>query len=267
VRSPEQDPDRNNVIGWIGETVRARGFLGALRFYAAGLVELVRDLTPARRRSRYGDVDFDFEHGVDTTWATVGLRTRVREWLRGVQYQASEPELFREIIESLPVAPPQQAQLKRSPRTPVAVEDFTFLDLGSGKGRTLLMASNHPFRRIIGVELLAELNAIAAQNIARYKSDQQKCFNIEARAGDARDFAFPAEPTVLYLFNPFPEHVLREVLANLEKSLTSSPRPMYVLYHNLVHEAVFTEQKWLRELRRTHQYAVYEAAVQGGSPR
>jgi hypothetical protein len=237
--------DRNNVLRWIREALRAHGLVRALRFYAAGLFEFVRDLTPARRRSRYGDIDFDFEHGVDTTWATVGLRTRVREWLRGVRYQASEPELFREIIESLPVA----------------VEGFTFIDLGSGKGRTLLMASNHPFRRIIDVELLAELNAIAAQNIARYKSDQQKCLDIEARASAARDFEFPAEPTVLYLFNPFPEHVLGEVLGNLEKSFIKSPRPVYILYHNLVHEAVFAEQKWLRELRRTHQYAVYEAEV------
>lgn len=244
---PERAPDsdRRDFIGWMRDAFRARGLVGALRFYAAGLFELARDLTPARRRSRYGDIDFDFEHGVDTTWATLGLRTRVREWLRGVQYQASEPELFREIIGSLPVA----------------AEGFTFIDLGSGKGRTLLMASDYPFRRIIGVELLAELTAIAAQNIARYKGDRQKCFNMEARVGDARDFEFPVEPTVLYLFNPFPEHILLEVLENLEKSFITSSQPVYVLYHNLVYEAVFAKQKWLRELRRTHQYAVYEAEV------
>ena len=50
---------------------------------------------------------------------------------------------------------------------------------------------------------------------------------------------FPAEPTVLYLFNPFPEHVLRAVLANLRESLKASPRPVFVIYHNLVHERVF----------------------------
>jgi SAM-dependent methyltransferase len=217
--------------------------IGALRFYASGLLELLRDLTPSRRKSRYGDIDFDFEHNVDTTWATVSLRTRVREWLRGVQYQPSEPELFRSIIDSLPTA----------------VEGFTFIDLGSGKGRTLLMASSYPFQRIMGVELLEELNAIAQQNIARYQSDRQKCFGIESHAGDARDFDFPAEPTVLYLFNPFPEHVLRGVLANIRRSVSTSPRPVYVIYHNLVHEAVFDEQQWLRRLHRTHQFAVYEA--------
>jgi SAM-dependent methyltransferase len=235
---PERAHD--SISGCIRETFRAFGFFGALGFYASGLIELLRDLTPERRKSRYGDIDFDFEHNVDTTWATVSLRTRIREWLCGVQYQASEPELFGEILRSLPCS----------------VEGFTFIDLGSGKGRTLLMASDYPFRRIIGVELLAELNAIAVQNIARYRSDRQKCFAIESLAGDARGFEFPAEPTVLYLFNPFPEHVLRQVLANLHTSLVSAPRAVYILYHNVVHETAFADQAWLREVYRTHQWIV-----------
>jgi SAM-dependent methyltransferase len=229
-----------SISDCIRDTFRARGFFGALRFYASGFVELLRAQTPERRKSRYGDIDFDFDHNVDTTWATVSLRTRLREWLCGVQYQASEPELFGEILRSLPVS----------------VEGFTFIDLGSGKGRTLLMASHYPFQRIIGVELLEELNAIAVANIARYKSEQQKCFVIESHAGDARRFEFPGAPIILYLFNPFPKHVLREVLANLHASMRRIPRPVYVIYHNLIHESVFAEQKWLHQVRRTHQWLV-----------
>ena len=220
-----------------------RGWLGALGYYAAQGVEMLRDLTPARRRSRYGDIDYDFDHGVDTTWATVTLRTRVRELLSGGRYQPSEPELFHQILHSLPVAP----------------DGFTFIDLGSGKGRTLLMASDYPFRRIIGVEFLAELDTIARENIARYRGDRQKCFALESHAGDARDFSFPAEPTVLYLFNPFPEDVLHAVLRNLRNSITDSPRPIYVLYHNLVHERAFAQQEWLQPVYRTTQYAIFRA--------
>lgn len=228
--------------------MRVRGLLGALRFYASGLLELLRDLTPTRRKSRYGDIDFDFDYGVDTTWATVSLRTRIREWLRGVQYQPSEPQLFREIIDSLPVA----------------LDGFTFVDLGSGKGRTLLMASCYPFQRIIGLELLPELNAIAVQNILRYRSENQKCFAIESHAGDARSFEFPKEPTVLYLFNPFPDYVLESFLAYLRTDLLRSPRPFYVIYHNLVHEALLEEQAWLHQVHRTHQFAIYQAGITGG---
>ena len=198
---------------------------------------------PGRRRSRYGDIDYDFDHGVDTTWATVSMRTRIRELLSGGRYQPSEPSLFHQILRALPVAP----------------DGFTFIDLGSGKGRTLLMASDYPFQRIIGVEFLGELNAVACENIARYHGDRQKSFALESRAGDARDFAFPEDPTVLYLFNPFPENVLLTVLTNLHDSWTCLPRPLYVLYHNLVHESVFASQEWLQPVYRAPEYAIYRA--------
>lgn len=205
---------------------------------------MLRDLTPARRKSRYGDIDYDFEHNVDTTWANVGLRTRIRELLSGGQYQPSESVLFCEILNSMPVA----------------MDGFAFIDLGSGKGRSLLMASEYPFQRIIGVEILVELNEIAQRNIAHYQSERQKCFNIESYAGDARSFEFPNEDLVLYLFNPFPDYVLRDVLANLHQSVTDLPREVYVIYHNLVQENVFGEQEWLQPVHRTLQFAIYKTA-------
>lgn len=219
--------------------------MGALRYYTVGAAELLRDFTPARRRSRYGDIDYDFDHGVDTTWATVPWRTRVRELLSGGQYQPSEPWLFHQIMHSLPVKP----------------EGFTFIDLGSGKGRTLLMASDYPFQRIVGVELIAEFDAAAQQNIARYHNDAQKCFSLESWAGDARDFAFPNGPMVLYLFNPFPDYVLRTVLTSLRNSLSESPGPVFVIYHNLVHERIIAEFAWLQPVYRTTQYAIYRASL------
>ncbi len=241
----QQIPSSGGAFTWLRDSFRHRGLAGSLRYYGREFVDMVRDLTPSRRKSRFGDIDFDFEHGVDTTWATVSLRTRVREWLSGGQYQPSEPDLFRQILDSLPVP----------------LEDFTFIDLGSGKGRTLLMASSYPFRRIIGMELLEELNVIAQQNLTRYRSDQQRCFALESHAGDARRFQFPAEATILYLFNPFPRHVWREVLANLHNSLLHMPRALYLIYHNPVHEDIVREQGWLREVTRTHQFVVYEARI------
>ena len=230
---------------WIRETFRTRGVLGGVTFYFGGLVEMLRDLTPGRRRSRYGDVDYDFDHGVDTTWAIISLRTRFRELFSGGQYQPSEPELFRRMLRALPMG----------------VDGFTFVDLGSGKGRTLLMASDFPFRRILGIELLAEFEAIARRNIERYRGEQQKCFALESQQGDARAFAFPEEPTVLYLFNPFPEHVLREVLGNLRDSSNRAPRPVFVIYHNLVCERVFADSDWLQPEYRSPEFAIYRAVA------
>ena len=62
---------------------------------------------------------------------------------------------------------------------------------------------------------------------------------------------------VVYLFNPFPEHVLQTVLSNLRESLKASPRAVFVIYHNLIHERAFVECGWLLPVCRTAQYVIY----------
>ena len=84
-------------------------------------------------------------------------------------------------------------------RASLDFRDFTFLDLGSGKGRTLLMASDYAFRKIVGVELLQSLHQIAQENLLKYKSDSQKCFVLESVCADATDFPLPDGGLVVYL--------------------------------------------------------------------
>jgi SAM-dependent methyltransferase len=205
------------------------------------LWELALDYLPSRKRLRYGDIDYDFEHGVNTTWAAPALTVRLREIFTRGKYQPSEPGLFHEMLG----------------RLNISYERFTFLDLGSGKGRTLLMASDYPFKRIIGAEIIPEFHAIAQENLRRYRSDEQRCFALETWLGDAGEFPFPLEPMVVYLFNPFPADILREVLERMHASLAEHPRETYVLYHNLVHEDVLLEMAFLERLHRTDQYAIY----------
>ena len=137
--------------------------------------------------------------------------------------------------------------------------EFLFIDLGSGKGRTLLMASDYPFRKIMGVELLPELNQIAQENLRKYSSVDQKCQVLESICGDACEFQFPAEPIVLYLFNPVSESGLGRVIGNLERSLIENPRRVLVLYHNPEHEEILANNAQLKKIGGTHQYAIYEA--------
>jgi SAM-dependent methyltransferase len=231
---------RQALCRWWKEGLTHDGWVRTLRRFVAALWEFVRESTPERRRRRYGDVDYDWNHRVDTTSATVGWRDRLLGSFLS-PYQATEPALFREMLVGLKID----------------FREFTFVDLGSGKGRVLLMAAEFPFRRIIGVELLPSLHGTAQENIGKYKSDSQKCFLVESVCGDAREFGFPTEPTVLYLFNPLPEAGLVEVVGRLERSLRERPRLLYVLYHNPLLERVFLGSTVLRRIGGTHQYAIY----------
>ena len=137
---------------WWKDRRERQGLVSALRMSVADVWEFLRDSTPERRRQRYGDVEYDWEYRMDTTSATVGWRDRLLGLLHS-PYQPTEPTLFEEMLASLKID----------------FRNFTFIDLGSGKGRALLLASAYPFRRIVGVELLPALNRIAQENLENYK--------------------------------------------------------------------------------------------------
>jgi SAM-dependent methyltransferase len=185
-------------------------------------------------------MEYDWEHRVNTTSGTVSWRARLLGAFHS-PYEPTEPALFREMMASLPIA----------------FDQFTFIDIGSGKGRTLLMASEYPFRKIVGVELIAELHRAAVENIRAYKSSTQRCSRIDAVCADACEFPIPGGPLVLYLFNPLPEAGMRRLIANLETSVAENPRPVYVLYHNPLLARVIGERAAFEKVGGTEQYSIY----------
>jgi SAM-dependent methyltransferase len=253
--SPPQISVLETAWHWWTYAAGYEGYFAATRRLLGVLWEFVRDSTPERLRQRFGDADYDWDYRVNTTSGAVGWRDRLLGMFHS-EYQPTEPVAFREMLDSLD----QTLQATPNPdRSTLNFRDFTFVDLGSGKGRTLLMASDYPFRRIVGVELLPSLHQIAQQNLRQYKSESQKCFALESICGDATAFPFPDDPLVIYLFNPFPESGMRQVVANLEQSLRAHPRPVYVLYHNPLLEHTLRENAVLRKLSGTHQYSVFSA--------
>jgi SAM-dependent methyltransferase len=230
---------------WSGEAARCGPVAGTGALFAA-LWDFTRNSTPWRLRQRYGDADYDWDYRVNTTSAAVGWRERLLGVLNS-PYQPTEPALFHAMLGSL-------VELAH-----VDLTEFIFLDLGSGKGRALLMASEYPFRRIVGVELLPFLHEIAQKNLGQYKNDAQRCFAIESICADAASFALPQDPLIVYLFNPFPEAGLRQAVANLERSVREHPRTVYVLYHNPVLGHVLEQSTLLRKVCGSEQFSIFRA--------
>ena len=234
---------------WWKENSARDGFFATSKQFISVLWEFVQESTPARRRQRYGDVEYDWDFRVDTTGATVGWRDRLLGHFHS-PYQPTERALFHEMVASL---------IQASPK--IDFREFTFIDIGSGKGRALLMAADYPFRRVLGIELLPALHRVAQENIKKYKSDSQQCFAIECLLADAGEFTFPPEPTVLYLFNPLPESGLAKLVSNLEHSLREHPRPVFVLYHNPLLEPLLARSPAFKRIAGTHQYSIFSRNV------
>jgi SAM-dependent methyltransferase len=192
---------------------------------------------------------FDLQFGVETSGLLFAedLPSGSGKDLYNAGYFAVAPSVFRQIL--------QRLQLD--------FENYTFVDLGSGKGRALLIASDYPFRAIVGVELSPRLHAIAVTNIAIYRASAQRCRDIRSIEGDATEYSFPDGPLLVYLWNPFEAPVLASVLANLEASLARDPREVYIVYIQpdldpLLEASSFWRKLWHDEFQMSEEdYAAH----------
>ena len=121
---------------------------------------------------------------------------------------------------------------------PMDLHDYTFIDFGAGKGRTLLLAGRNGFRKIIGVEFAGELVACAEVNIARYKNAKQKCHDVQIIEADAVELALPDGPLVIYFYNPFTREVFNSVMRNIVRSLKRERRDCYIVYGSSSADAI-----------------------------
>jgi SAM-dependent methyltransferase len=115
------------------------------------------------------------------------------------------------------------------PRAGVSDHDV-FLDLGCGTGRVVLeAAARYPFRRVIGVDFVADLTRVAEETVARNR-DRLRCRDVEIVTRDVVDYDVPDDVTFVYLYNPFGGVVLDTVLDNLVASVNRRPRSLRILY-------------------------------------
>jgi SAM-dependent methyltransferase len=178
---------------------------------------------------------FDERFGVDTSGLIYELPTGHQHDVYNNGYFAVAPSVFHAVMHAM------------EERLHLDFERFTFADAGSGKGRALLLASDYAFREIIGIELSPELERVARANIARYRGARHHP-PVTSLQGDAADFAWPAGPLVVYMWNAFTRPVMERLFQNLEASLAQQPRELYLVYIHPELESMLAGVPWLTRL-------------------
>jgi len=114
-------------------------------------------------------------------------------------------------------------------------EGFTFVDIGSGKGKILMMAAAYSFARIVGVEYSPALHAIAQRNLSIFRSPNQRCTDLRSVHANACDYQLPSGPLVCLIFNALDPGTLKKFVRNVEDDLVSRDVAAFLLYCNLRH--------------------------------
>jgi hypothetical protein len=184
---------------------------------------------------------FDIEHHVQTSGLVHGrdLTTGHANDKHNTAYYGIAPSVLIDLIDwwraTQLVAPPY---------------DYTFLDLGAGMGRGMLVASRMPFREVIGVEIHPDLAAIAQKNIRTWELAGRARCPLRIVEQDVTEYQFPAGPCVAYLFNPFREPVLRALLKHLEQQFAGRHGQLDLLYANDEFEEVLAKRPGWQQLWR-----------------
>jgi hypothetical protein len=242
------------IVPRLRKSLVAHGVVGTLRRSFVAPIRLLREYLDAKAvyspRSRD---PFDLAHDVETSQRIhqSDLRVDSSNWAHGVGYWPCPETVVRQALAALPICH----------------EQFTFVDLGSGKGRVLLMASDYPFARIIGVEYAPELNEASMENLRRYRSESQKCRKIEAVCQDMTMFELPDTPLVVFLYNPATEAVMRIVAGNIMNAALECLREIWVIYVTPAYDVFERDLCFgpspvhLRKAKETSQYAIYTIAT------
>jgi SAM-dependent methyltransferase len=175
---------------------------------------------------------FDQRHGTDTSGLISG-----KVIARGTNAKVEELTAYYGVAPSI-LHGLLDLWLQRT--APQPIEKTVFLDIGAGKGRAMLLASQFPFLRVEGVELNPLLATIAQANIDLWRNDPfaNSLAPLTLHHADATTHPLPAAPTLAFLFHPFELPILRRFLKHIERSLTGNPYPFDLLYANAEHDSL-----------------------------
>jgi SAM-dependent methyltransferase len=205
---------------------------------------------------------YDMTNGVQTSGLVVGrhLKTGNRHDRHCTAYYGVAPSVFSALLRRW-----------RRTRPAVPIEDFTFVDIGAGMGRAMLLASGLPFRAVLGVELHPTLARRAKRNLALWRIAGRAKAPMRLYCQDAVEFAFPTGPCVAFLFNPFGATVMRRFTAQIARSFSERPGQLDLLYVNNEQDGVLECQRgfarlFIGEVQRSRADAKADRAILTNQP-
>lgn len=201
------------VQHWVGLMIYSWTAIGP-RVLARNLVRYWRD-----HDARSVDSGFDARFGTDTNRELTPGEAQLPQARRGVatMYLPTMDQDLEEMIRGLAWT---DAQLRQA----------TFVDIGSGKGRVVMLAAMRRFREVIGLELSPVLHEVATRNLEVMRSSGLLSSPARVTIGDATELDVPRGPLIAYLYHPFRDPIAAQVMTRLIASLEASPRPAAILY-------------------------------------
>jgi SAM-dependent methyltransferase len=191
-----------------------------------------REVSRVPNSERSAGRRFDHDYGV-TTQAILFLTDLDPDQVgdagaHATHYEAVPVGDFRALMAELP---------------PEAIVASTFVDVGAGMGRAMLLAAEYPFKQVVGIEISPGLYEVARDNIERADRERRACRDLRLVRGDARSWSYPPGNLVAFMYNPFDGDAMRATLGSILHR--TEPGTTWLLYHTPAEsEAVESDPEW-----------------------
>jgi len=189
---------------------------------------------------------FDTRYGVDTQ-AHVGVDALGIDRAlasTAVHYEASAIPKFRRAI----------GKIDRP------LGDYVFVDIGSGKGRAVMMAAKLGFRKVVGVELSEKLHRAAERNLGIFRQVEAIDAPVELVNCNALDFEWPDENLVVYVYNPFTGASFEALLDSISALACRSSNDILFVYIQPLYQAQLERDRRFRLVYSDLQLSLWRVA-------
>jgi 16S rRNA G966 N2-methylase RsmD len=137
--------------------------------------------------------------------------------------------------------------------------NHTFLDIGCGKGRCMMVAAHFGFQKITGVEMINEYCRAARKQIIRMAASWPAA-SFEIICTDAWHYKISGDIQTIFFYNPFKETIMDGVIGNILNSLQAKPRTLFVVYLNPLFKQIFLDNGFT-EIYSTTRFKHLKACI------
>ncbi len=231
------------MISQILHKIGALGLIGSIKLAQKNLAQWLIKIHPEVRRRQKKEKAFDIENSVDTSSNVIVDDLDVEKEISKhcVHYEPTRVWLFEEIFANISVD----------------YKEYTMIDVGSGKGRVLILASKFPFKQIIGVEISKILHKIAIKNIEIHSNKSKISKKIILICKNIDQYDIPNDNVLLFLYNPFDAFFMKNILNNLKKHHETTGKKIILIYVNPVHSETIEIYNFLKQVKCNQRYIIY----------
>jgi hypothetical protein len=236
-----------SIASRVRRSLARNGVWGTIKLFLYNLAILATGRTQEHRYVY--DQSFDLQYGVHTGGVVEldEMENPAGPLENAGRYEAIDPAWFDDLISKTGIE---------------NVEEFQLLDIGSGKGRVLMLGALAGFRSIIGVEIDEGLHISASRNMEIFNRHAPLA-NFALHNVDIRDFDIPLGPMLCFANNPVSQPLFQQFVTKIEESLSAHPRAFVFVYLHANHTEAFSRGSWaeidsgLLDNSNRHPYSIY----------